>query len=102
MGGFGPLHPRDLNRFLSAVGWTRMTAWGVRAVTDARTFASPLFPLLGVRYVLSLPGAELPGLSRVFSGSVEIWEYPAPQPPAYPASAAPGQTTRRRRGRRML
>ncbi|MCZ6833181.1 MAG: hypothetical protein O7F11_05495 [Acidobacteria bacterium] len=83
VGGFGPLHPRDLNRFLSAVGWTRMTAWGVRAVTDAQTFASPLFPLLGVRYVLSLPGAELPGLSRVFSGSVEIWEYPAPQPPAF-------------------
>lgn len=83
VGGFGPMHPRHLNRFLSAVGWTRMTAWGVRAVTDARTFASPLFPLLGVRYVISLPGAELPGLSRVYSGSVEIWEFPVAPPAAF-------------------
>jgi len=83
VGGFAPLHPAGLNRFLAEAGWQRHSAWSVGALSDPAALGSPLFRLLATPWILSPRGVELPGFEKVFEDDLAIWKAPTALPEAF-------------------
>jgi len=99
VGGFAPLHPAELNRFLAEAGWQRHNAWSVGALSDPNALGSPHFRLLAAPWILSPRGIALPELEKVFEDDLAIWKAPMALPEVFVVGEAvavrdPGEALR--------
>ncbi len=86
VGGFAPMHPQSLDQLLSEIRWGRLSAWSVGALGDPTSLDSPLFPLLGARWIVGPREAALSGMRPVFSADLTIWEFADALPEAFAVS----------------
>jgi len=78
IGGYDPLYDSRYEKFIAAMERGEpniMPPYGFKRIITPKNISSPLFGLLGVRYVLSLSDVSDPGLRKVFQeGQTRLYE----------------------------